>query len=86
MSCDAWKDTGDCEECRRKKYCREMCSARKRRLKSILDARFIRSEKTGNLYPKLAHLIEQEQEVKKHNDQTDAMAYSIDALRRKKNG
>lgn len=55
MSCDAWKDTGDCEECRRKKYCREMCSARKRRLKSIIDARFIRSEKTGNLYPKLAH-------------------------------
>lgn len=86
MSCDAWKDTGDCEECRRKKYCREMCSARKRRIKSILDAKFIRSEKTGNYYPKLAHMIEQERETKKHNDQMDATVYSIDALRRKKNG
>lgn len=30
MSVNAWKDTGDCQECRRKEYCRKDCSARKR--------------------------------------------------------
>lgn len=31
MSRDAWMDTGDCQECRRKEYCKKMCSKAKER-------------------------------------------------------
>ena len=31
MSADAWKDTGDCSECRRRKYCKNQCTKAKLR-------------------------------------------------------
>ena len=31
MSAEAWKDTGDCRECRRQKYCKNQCSKAKAR-------------------------------------------------------
>lgn len=60
MSSEAWKDTGDCAECRRKDYCKKTCSANKRRMEQIIKTHFIRSAATGRIYPKLAHLAEEE--------------------------
>ena len=31
MSAEAWKDTGDCRECRRQKYCKNQCGKAKAR-------------------------------------------------------
>lgn len=59
MSNEAWKDTGDCAECRRKAYCNKTCTANKKRLKQIIATSFIRSAVTGKIYPKLAHLMEE---------------------------
>lgn len=36
MSSEAWKDTGDCSECRRRKYCKSECKRSKLRLKELL--------------------------------------------------
>lgn len=62
MSREAWKDTGDCAECRRKNYCGKVCSAYKRRLDRMIRERFVRSPSTGKLYPMLAHLAEEKQD------------------------
>lgn len=69
MSREAWKDTGDCAECRRMDYCKKNCSAYEDRMdriyKEIFDRmireRFVRSPSTGKLYPMLAHLAEEKQ-------------------------
>ena len=50
MSSEAWKDTGNCAECRRKDYCRKTCSANKRRMEQIIETHFVRSAKTCLLY------------------------------------
>lgn len=62
MSSEAWKDTGDCAECRRKDYCRKTCSASKRSMERIVKMHFIHSAVTGRIYPKLAHLAEEKQD------------------------
>ncbi len=31
MAFEAWKDTGNCKECRREKYCHKQCTANKRK-------------------------------------------------------
>ena len=36
MSKDAWKDTGNCSECRKRDYCKKQCSANKRYFKAHL--------------------------------------------------
>lgn len=36
MSADAWKDSGKCEECRKKAYCKNPCSAQKRVFKNTV--------------------------------------------------
>lgn len=61
MSGEAWKDTGNCAECRRKDYCHKTCSANKRRMERIIKNHFIRSPKSGRIYPMLAHLTKEEQ-------------------------
>ena len=61
MSSEAWKDTGNCAECRRKDYCRKTCSAIKRRMEQIIETHFVRSAKTGRICPMLAHLAEEKQ-------------------------
>ncbi len=37
MSGEAWKDTGNCKECRRAKYCNKTCAANKKRMQRILE-------------------------------------------------
>lgn len=37
MSTEAWKDNGNCKDCRRAKYCRKPCTANKRRMQKILE-------------------------------------------------
>lgn len=59
MSKDAWKDTGDCAECRRKQYCKKQCTARKKWLRAYIKKHFIHSATTGKLYPRPAHLAEE---------------------------
>ena len=36
MTSDQWKEGGDCKNCRRQKYCRKMCSAKKRSIQEAL--------------------------------------------------
>lgn len=37
MSTEAWKDTGNCKDCRRVKYCRKQCTANKKRERKIIE-------------------------------------------------
>lgn len=37
MAFEAWKDTGYCKECRRVKYCKKQCTARKKRIRKIME-------------------------------------------------
>lgn len=37
MAYEAWKDTGNCKQCRRAKYCHTQCTANKRRMRKILE-------------------------------------------------
>lgn len=37
MSLEAWKDTGNCRECRRAAYCHKRCGANKRRIRTITE-------------------------------------------------
>lgn len=37
MSKEAWKDTGNCNECRRAKYCNKQCKASKMRMQKIIE-------------------------------------------------
>lgn len=47
MSNEAWKDTGDCRECRRKNYCKRECTAAKKAMEQ--QARnIVRSFVTAN--------------------------------------
>jgi len=36
---DSWKTNGDCKECRRKNYCRKVCTANKRWLNNLVSAK-----------------------------------------------
>lgn len=47
MSKDAWKDTGDCRECRRRIYCTTACRKRKeyRDGAAVLVAAFLREKR-----------------------------------------
>lgn len=56
MSAEAWKDTGLCSECRRKPYCKRRCRANKKAVLKLIDEHFVRSEKTGRLYPRIPGL------------------------------
>lgn len=37
MSAEAWKNTGNCKDCRRAKYCRTQCTANKKRVRKIME-------------------------------------------------
>lgn len=37
MAFEAWKDTGNCKQCRRAKYCHTQCTANKKRMRKILE-------------------------------------------------
>lgn len=37
MSTEAWRDTGNCKDCRRVKYCRTQCTANKKRMHKIIE-------------------------------------------------
>lgn len=37
MAFEAWKNTGNCKDCRRAKYCRTQCTANKKRMRKIME-------------------------------------------------
>lgn len=37
MSAEAWKDTGNCRECRRRKYCKSECRASREAAQKIVN-------------------------------------------------
>lgn len=37
MACEAWKDTGNCKECRRAKYCGTQCTANKKWFRKVAE-------------------------------------------------
>lgn len=78
MSCDAWKDTGDCSECRRARYCNKQCTANKARLNRIFKEGF--ADAVSLITP--AYSSTDKDSAKDHHDSMDAMVYSIDALRK----
>ena len=57
VSNEAWKDTGNCQEGRRRRYCKTKCAAYQRALRMRVERYFIRSTATGRLYPRPEHLI-----------------------------
>lgn len=60
MSVNAWKDTGDCRECRRKEYCRKDCSARKRFYDRTVKQALLRMAMHNGVVDPVAYAINRE--------------------------
>lgn len=76
MSRDAWKDTGDCSECRRNKYCKKQCTANRKHLDRFVEANFdkavtdILNARSSTAAPS-----------KDRGDMLDAMLYAAERLK-----
>jgi len=77
MSREAWKDTGDCSECRRIKYCQRQCTANKRRAERMFKAFWARGI-TGIMNTNFLVVG-----TKDHQDAVDARNYAAEELKRR---
>lgn len=82
MSTEAWKDSGNCKECRRAKYCNKPCSANKKRLQKILE--ISARAAIGKMMIRNGHKDAEEArsklEVIRRNNNEDCSTEAIDAL------
>lgn len=70
MSVNAWKDTGDCRECRRKEYCRKDCSARKRFYDRIAKQALLQMATRNGIIDPVAYAINREL-LQQHTERRD---------------